>query len=160
MTFFRTFGPLVLLTALAGCNLSPAGPELDTTTTGSIARADTPPPADPAPLGYAPDGPKVKTVIDGVAPSDWERIRLFASTHLDQTANGDVLDWTNPDTGSNGTISPLAAATQEADGRRCRAFALTISDVRGIRGYRGDACRSSDGMWQLFGLSADDGALL
>jgi surface antigen len=115
-------------------------------TTGSIAPAR---PAEP-----------VRTVVEAVAPSDWERIRLTASTAMPGSANGEVIDWTNPDTGSNGTLSPLVAARNEPDGRNCRPFALTVSDVRGIRGYRGDACRAPDGMWQLFEVVPEDSALL
>jgi surface antigen len=155
--------PLLLaaLSGLAACSAAPigGGTELDSTTTGSIARVS--PPTEP-PLGYAatPAEAKAKTVIDGVAPSDWERIRLFASTSLAGARDGDVLDWTNPQTGSNGTLAALAASRPEAGSRDCRAFALTISDVRGIRRYRGDACRTPDGMWQLFDVTPEDGALL
>lgn len=145
---------------LAGCSVAPLGGdnELDMTTTGSIARAA---PAEPAaPLGYAAAPEKPKSVIDGVAPSDWERIRLFAATNVTQAKVGEVLDWTNADTGSNGTIAPLAAMRPASEGRECRAIALTISDVRGIRRYQGDACHTPDGMWQLFDVVPEDTALL
>lgn len=164
MTFRRVAFPSLLLLGLAGCGMTPGGSELDMSTTGSISKAS--PSAAPGAatdetmLSYAPAQPKVKSVIDGVAPADWERVRIFASTNLDQTPDGKVLDWTNASTGSNGTITPLAASRPESGGRQCRAFSLTISDVRGIRGYRGDACRAPDGMWQLFDLTAEDRALL
>lgn len=141
--------PLLLIAGcgLSGCGLTPGGPEadLDTMTTGSIAPA----PAAPA-----------RTVVEAVAPSDWERIRLTASTFIPSATNGEIIDWTNPETGSNGTLSPLVKARNEPDGRNCRPFALTVSDVRGIRGYRGDACRATDGMWQLFEVVPEDSALL
>ncbi|MCX5512395.1 hypothetical protein C3941_10025 [Kaistia algarum] len=164
MSFGRLALALVALVGLTGCGLSPVGgrAELDTMTTGSITpAAPAPTVPDAPPLGYASPSPaaKLKSVIDGVAPSDWERIRLFASTNVDQAKIGEVLDWTNTDTGSNGTLSPLAASRAEGD-RQCRAFALTISDLRGIRRYRGDACHTADGMWQLFGVTPEDGALL
>lgn len=151
---------LCLASCLAGCSVAPLGGdnELDMTTTGSIARAA---PAEPAaPLGYASAPEKPKSVIDGVAPSDWERIRLFAATNVTQAKVGEVLDWTNADTGSNGTIAPLAAMRPGSEGRQCRAIALTISDVRGIRRYQGDACHTPDGMWQLFDVVPEDTALL
>ncbi|MCX5497432.1 RT0821/Lpp0805 family surface protein [Kaistia dalseonensis] len=137
---------------LAGCGLTPSGADLDMTTTGSIAPA-----AAPEKPSMPPTQPNV---VEAVAPSDWERIRLVASTSLVGLPNGGVIDWTNPDTGSNGTISPLLAARNEPDGRNCRAFALTVSDIRGIRRYRGDACRATDGMWQLFDVTPEDSALL
>lgn len=137
----------MLCAGLSGCGLTPGGPEneIDMTTTGSIA----------------PAAPTAKrSVVEAVAPSDWEHIRLTASTFIPSSANGDIIDWTNPDTGSNGTLSPVRTAQNEPDGRNCRAFALTVSDVRGIRRYKGDACRATDGMWQLFEVVPEDSALL
>ncbi|MBN8998323.1 MAG: hypothetical protein J0H54_02750 [Rhizobiales bacterium] len=161
MTLCRIAPLLLLLGSLAGCAVSPTGEELDGTVTGSIAKAPLPAlAANDAALGYGPEAAPPKSVIDGVAPSDWERVRLFAATNLAQAKDGEVLDWTNADTGSNGTMTAVASSRQEPGGRQCRAFALTISDLRGIRGYSGDACRSADGMWQLFDVSADDRALL
>jgi surface antigen len=137
---------LMLVGCLAGCGLSPVGgqAELDVGTTGSIR----------------PITPAKPSIVDALAPSDWERIRLFASTSMVGTANGDVLDWTNPETGTNGTLTPTAGMRSEPDGRSCRGFALTVSDIRGIRRYRGDACRATDGMWQLFEVVPEDSALL
>ncbi|WEK52347.1 MAG: RT0821/Lpp0805 family surface protein [Candidatus Kaistia colombiensis] len=137
----------MLCAGLAGCGLTPGGPEteIDTTTTGSIT------PTVPT---------ATRTVVEAVAPSDWEHIRLTASTFIPGSANGEIIDWTNPDTGSNGTLSPVRTAQMESDGRKCRAFALTVSDVRGIRRYKGDACRATDGMWQLFEVVPEDSALL
>ncbi|BCP52561.1 hypothetical protein K32_11780 [Kaistia sp. 32K] len=146
--------PLLLIAGccgLAGCGLVPGGPEsdLDTMTTASIAPARPATPAKPT-----------RSVVEAVAPSDWEHIRLTASTFMPGSTNGDVIDWTNPDTGSNGTLSPVRVARTEPDGRNCRAFSLTVSDVRGIRRYKGDACRATDGMWQLFEVVPEDSALL
>jgi surface antigen len=142
--------PILLIAgcSLAGCSLMPGGPEadIDPMTTASIAPAK---PATPT-----------RSVVEAVAPSDWEHIRLTASTFIPSSANGDIIDWTNPDTGSNGTLSPVRVARDEPDGRNCRAFSLTVSDVRGIRRYKGDACRAPDGMWQLFEVVPEDSALL
>lgn len=142
--------PILLMAScgLAGCGMVPGGPEndLDPMTTASIA------PAKPA--------VRTRSVVEALAPSDWEQIRLTASTSIPGSANGEIIDWTNPDTGSNGTLSPLVTARAEPDGRSCRAFSLTVSDVRGIRRYKGDACRAQDGMWQLFEVVPEDSALL
>jgi surface antigen len=142
---------LVALCGLAGCSLMPGGPEpeIDPVTTSSIA-----------PVRPATPAPPARNVVEAVAPSDWEQVRLTASTFMPGAAKGDIIDWTNRDTGSNGTISPSAAARTEPDGRNCRAFLLTVSDVRGIRRYRGDACRAPDGLWQLFEVVPEDSALL
>ena len=102
--------PLLLIAGcgLAGCGLAPGGPEtdLDPMTTASIT-----------PVRPATPAPPARTVVEAVAPSDWEHIRLTASTFMPGSAKGEIIDWTNPDTGSNGTMSPLAAARNEPDGR-------------------------------------------
>ena len=116
--------------ALAGC----ASTDLDPTPTGSIARGDT---------------------NAGVDPSDWETVRL-AITEI----GSDALDraWRNPETGSSGTITALAA--EPRDGGVCRSFATTVNDVRGIRRYRGEACQAGDASWRITAIIPEDSALL
>jgi surface antigen len=129
--------PLLVL-PLSACTLAPPAAGLDNIETGSIVRA-----AHPA---------------DSLAPSDREQIRAFVVAHIAGMAEGASLEWSNPDTGSTGTVSALAARAEK--GASCRAFAVTVSDLRGVRGYRGDACRAQGGDWQLASLDPDDGALL
>ena len=96
-------------------------------------------------------------VSDSVDPSDWETVRrTVAAVPAGETT--DDRDWTNPDTGSAGTISALDAAADKR-GSLCRAFATTVNDIHGIRRYRGEACKRSDGRWQLFGMTSDDASL-
>lgn len=95
------------------------------------------------------------TVIERVDGSDWEAIRRsVAGVPETQTQEN---TWYNPDTGSTGTVG-VSIAT-EVSGTLCRPFATTISDSRGIRRYRGDACLRTDGRWQLHGIRADDALL-
>ncbi|MBZ9934784.1 hypothetical protein LB518_00635 [Mesorhizobium sp. BR1-1-16] len=144
---------LVIACGLAGCGLSPFGHGgVDSMTTGSITPAATPEPQ--------PVQPPAPTVVGSLAQSDWETIRTLAADRLAEAPNGDPLDWTNPDTGNEGTIAALADARIRTGGLSCRPIALTVSDVRGVRRYHGHACRSIDGSWQLFDMSADDQALL
>ncbi len=97
------------------------------------------------------------SVVDGVDASDWEAIRRAVATVPADTET-DRLAWHNPDTGSAGTVSHLSAAHVRS-GLPCRTFATTINDQRGARRYRGEACRRSDGRWQLYGMVADDAQL-
>lgn len=113
---------------------------LDTTTTGSIRPT----------LVSA-------TVVDGVAASDWEAIRRTVAATRANTAV-DRLGWTNPDTGSAGSIVGLSAAALKG-GMPCRTFATTVNDQRGVRRYRGEACEHGNGRWQLYGMVADDAQL-
>ncbi len=96
-------------------------------------------------------------VVDGVDASDWEAIRReVADVPVDSAV--DRLAWRNPDTGSAGTISGLSAARAQS-GLACRTFATTVNDQRGVRRYRGETCRRSNGRWQLYGMVADDAQL-
>lgn len=94
-------------------------------------------------------------IVDGVAASDWEAIRRTVAA---APATVDSLAWHNRDTGSAGTISGLSAAHPQGS-LECRSFASTVNDQRGVRRYRGQACRPSDGSWQLYGMVADDAQL-
>lgn len=149
----RRIAGLVLLAGLTGCGLTPFGNDgIDSTTTGSITPAATPAPA--APVKPLP------TVVDSVDPSDWEAIRDLAARRLDGAPNGVALDWSNPDTGNSGTIAALAGAKSRDSGLACRPIALTVSDVRGVRRYHGNACRVTADFWQLSDMTADDKTLL
>ena len=86
-------------------------------------------------------------------PSDWEMIRRTAEGAPQIAAK---LDWSNPASGSVGTLA-IAADKPES---LCRPFAVTLSDMRGIRRYRGDACQRADGHTGLAGVAADDATLL
>jgi surface antigen len=91
-----------------------------------------------------------------VDASDWEAVRrAIATIPADQAKS---LEWSNPDTRSTGAVSVAVAAEPEA-ATACRSFATTVSDARGVRRFRGQACREVDGRWQLRGVSADDATL-
>jgi len=97
--------------------------------------------------------PAAAVVIDQDDPSDWEMIRRTAEGAPQIAAK---LDWSNPASGSVGTLA-IAADKPES---LCRPFAVTLSDMRGIRRYRGDACQRADGHTGLAGVAADDATLL
>jgi hypothetical protein len=94
-------------------------------------------------------------VTDGVDPSDWEAIRQTLAGIGD--TEGD-LNWRNPKTGSTGTLTAMNA--EPRPDRTCRAFATTISDLRGVRRYSGEACLPNGGRWQFTGVVPDDTTLL
>jgi surface antigen len=96
-------------------------------------------------------------VTDSVDASDWEAVRRLVAGAAVERAS-DRLAWSNPDTGSTGTLATVAASTGKS-GRLCRSFSTTVNDLRGIRRYRGEACQRTDGRWQLYGVTADDSVL-
>lgn len=86
-----------------------------------------------------------------VTESDWTVLRRALATALVETEDGATVSWNNAETGSTGTVTPLMAA-RAGGGSLCRAFAATIdADGAGNR-YRGEACRTGEGRWELLGV--------
>ena len=92
-----------------------------------------------------------------VEPSDWEAIRRIIARL--PTENSSIAGWSNPVTGSSGEIVVLPVEASKL-ATKCRAFATTITDIRGIRRYRGQACQPPAGTWQLSDMAPDDTQLL
>ena len=67
---------------------------------------------------------------------------------LENAPSGQSVPWQNPQSGNSGSVTP-GAPTQNANGQYCREFTQTIV-VAGQKqqGY-GNACRQSDGTWQI-----------
>lgn len=101
---------------------------------------------------------KVSAKVNGsTSQSDWEAVRSTVAKAMEHKSED--LAWHNPSTGSNGALSILNTPTATNDAS-CRNFATTMNDMRGIRRYRGEACKMPNGRWQLFGVIADDSKLL
>jgi surface antigen len=96
---------------------------------------------------------------DKVAQSDWEAVRQSIAHAAAEDALSQALAWRNPETGTTGTLTVLDTVTATND-PNCRNFQTTVNDTRGIRHYRGEACRMSKDSWELFGVLADDSKLL
>lgn len=94
-----------------------------------------------------------------VAQSDWETIRQSIAQAEANDALSQAMAWSNPATGSTGTLTVLDTVPPTND-PNCRNFQTTVNDLRGIRHYRGEACRMAENRWELFGVLADDSKLL
>lgn len=114
-------------------------------------------PFDPADVtGSIAVNATASPVAAGVDPSDWRTVQeALAGMAADEQR--DRVGWQNPKTGSAGMITAYAAAETAAG--YCRVFATTVNDTRGIRRYRGEACRSGDD-WRLTRVQPEDGKLL
>ena len=78
---------------------------------------------------------------------DKEILSKTLQTALDETADGESLRWSNPDSGSEGTIEVLD--THEDYGTTCRTVRShsTASGREGGGVYR--LCRADDDSWQF-----------
>lgn len=67
---------------------------------------------------------------------------------LEETKTGQTSNWSNPDSGNSGTITPTRTY-QTADNTYCREYTQTINvGGKKVEGY-GTACRQPDGSWKI-----------
>ncbi len=94
--------------------------------------------------------------IAGPAPVPTESDLIFA-----RTAASDVLTkgdkdssqpWENPQTGARGSVTPLAQAYADGDGRTCRDFLASYVNGRTEGWMQGAACKASHGRWEIHTL--------
>jgi len=135
--------------------------------------SDKPPPAttvSAAPATAAvPANAAAAAADDGVALLDIFRRQMPAAAGLDKAddvyaersaqlaleyaSDGSSRPWTNPDTGTTGTVTPTR--TYQTDGTYCREYSQTIQirergskDVKATgEAKAGVACRRPDGKW-------------
>ncbi len=78
-----------------------------------------------------------------------------AQIALEYDRDGIARPWTNPETGTNGTVTPTR--TYQTNGTYCREYAQTIQvrergskDIKGQGEAKGGvACRLPDGKWKF-----------
>ena len=88
-----------------------------------------------------------KAKPEGVANTDAELIKDAVST---AKVNSSVppLAWSNPETGSSGTIVAIDKFMGK-HGQRCRGFKTSVDNFTGIAFYNGEACEISANEWVL-----------
>lgn len=88
------------------------------------------------------------TAVSEFTDSDWAAFQQRARAALEDGADGVVVDWSNPETGTRGQIKPLATFMYE--GRPCRTAAFRTITGRGTRGQSVyTVCQQEDGTWKL-----------
>ena len=102
------------------------------------------------------DESEVVTGSLGQEPAPTESDLAFA-----RTAASDVLTkgekdtsqpWQNPETGARGSVTPLAQAYANADGRTCRDFLASYVNGRTESWLQGAACQAGHGRWEIHTL--------
>lgn len=81
--------------------------------------------------------------------TDWDLLRGAAGTALNEKANGEGVEWRNPETGHYGSMTPISRL--EVDGRPCRDLVIRnfAGGLQGGGTYR--LCRMQGGEWKLLG---------
>ncbi|MFO1108021.1 MAG: RT0821/Lpp0805 family surface protein [Bradyrhizobium sp.] len=109
--------------------------------------------------GFFSKGDENEVVTGSVAaqePVPTESDLIFA-----RTAASDVLTkgdkdtsqpWQNPETGARGSVTPLAQAYANSDGRTCRDFLASYVNGRSESWLQGAACQVGHGRWEIHTL--------
>ncbi len=71
-----------------------------------------------------------------------------AQKGLNESNDGEVVEWQNPETGHSGIFRPLRSF-HLADGRYCRQYRATVSFEKNVRSGAGMACRQGNGQWAV-----------
>ncbi len=80
--------------------------------------------------------------------SDRVAYERTAEKGLNESVDGEVVDWSNPETGNSGIFRPIRSFTL-ADGRYCRQYRTTVSFDKTVRSGTGMACRKNNGQWAV-----------
>ena len=91
---------------------------------------------------------KTEGANGGIHPVDWKLTSAALREALGQKEEGASIPWQNPDTGSRGTVTPVATAYIK-DGFACRNFIASHVGEGRESWYEGTACRVHRGEWDI-----------
>ena len=82
-------------------------------------------------------------------PSDRTQFEKSTTIAMEKMNDGQQMNWSNPDTGVAGTITPVKSY-QTRDGFYCRDFDASIAVKKeGVGHGKGRACKAEGGSWQI-----------
>lgn len=80
--------------------------------------------------------------------ADKAAMRQSAQYSLEATKTGHTSNWSNPDSGNSGTVTPTKTY-QTAEGEYCREYQQTVTVAGKTEEAYGTACRQPDGSWKV-----------
>jgi 17 kDa outer membrane surface antigen len=84
--------------------------------------------------------------------SDLAFARTAASDVLTKGDKDSSQPWENPETGARGSVTPLAQAYSDEDGRTCRDFLASYVNGKTESWLQGAACQRKRGRWEIHTL--------
>jgi len=90
-------------------------------------------------------GSEVGKTLDN---ADKAAMRQSSQYALEATKVGHTSDWSNPDSGNSGTVTPTKTY-QTAAGEYCREYQQTVTVGGKTQDAYGTACRQADGTWKV-----------
>jgi surface antigen len=133
-------GAFTLALSVGGCSFSyqldsTFGKKDDASLTGSLR---TPAPA-------------IKPVADLPPEGDLVIARAAVSEVMTKGGKDASVSWENPQTGTRGTVTPIATAHSE-DGVTCHEFLASFEREGNSSWMQGEACRANKGKWEVRNL--------
>jgi len=125
-------GVVMVSLGVGGCSLSSQFDSFfGSDRTGSV----TPPPGSKEITQLPPD-------------ADLAYARAAASAVLGRGEKDSSQPWENPDTGTRGTVTPVASAYTQ-DGQTCRNFLASFVSGSSQAWVQGEACKQQQGVWEV-----------
>ena len=90
-------------------------------------------------------GSEVGKTLDNADKAAMQQSSQYA---LEATKVGHTSDWSNPDSGNSGTVTPTKTY-QTAAGEYCREYQQTVTVGGKTQDAYGTACRQADGTWNV-----------
>ena len=84
--------------------------------------------------------------------SDLAFARNAASDVLTKGDKDSSQPWHNPQTGARGSVTPVAQAYSDDDGRTCRDFLASYVNGNTQSWLQGAGCRGANGRWEIHTL--------
>lgn len=85
---------------------------------------------------------------EGIDSTDAELIKTVVAESEFAGPTENALAWSNPDTGSRGTIMAIDKFVG-SHGQKCKKFQTTVDTFMGISLYDGETCELRKGFWVL-----------
>ncbi len=89
--------------------------------------------------------PSLSRLVHG---EDLRRAEAAMATALDPRANGALVAWENPQTGTKGSFTPRGTAYPD-DAKICRSFHGEIDRMGDTKTLKGTACADKAGEWSI-----------
>jgi 17 kDa outer membrane surface antigen len=107
---------------------------------------------DPALTGSLQLARPIDKPVDIVPPeADLAMARAAAAEIMSKGGKDASLSWENPQTGTRGTVTPIASARNEDGGITCHEFLASFEREGTSSWMQGDACRAK-GKWEVRSL--------
>lgn len=98
--------------------------------------------------GSLQHAPAIKAVDDLPPEGDLVFARAAVSEVMSKGSKDASVSWENPQTGSRGTVTPIATARSE-EGTTCHEFLASFEREGSSSWMQGEACRASKGKWEV-----------